>query len=128
MITAVLSGTSLWNTSEPFDGYVILAIVFPAGTTEIRPNGFATPDISLPTRIRIPIKSGVFNQNVKIPFNSSYEPISTKYCAFWFDCQDKPLAAPASSADFFIIDATPYVITIPTLTGGVFGTVVPTLT
>ena len=118
---ALLSGSPAWSTGTPFDGYVLISVVLPnLGVTQVTRVGMDGnyPNQRLPQRIRIPIKNGAFNDKTYIPFNSSLEPPNTQYEARWYDQFDNLIA---TNAAFFTVEATPFAISIPTLTAPTAG-------
>jgi hypothetical protein len=110
--TALLSGTVSWSNGDLFDGYVLLALSLPSGYTYASPIG-SWPNSTLPQFVRIPITAGAFSQQVAVFWNEDLEPPNCRYCAYWYDAQDTLLSGPSA---IFDIGASPYAITIPTLT------------
>jgi hypothetical protein len=122
--TAKLSSATqvLWDSGEPFDGFVAIYIALPGDhTLAALDNSYAN---LIPLRTVIPIVEGVYNQNCSLYFNADIEPPNTQYVAYWYDATKKRIA-PSGDGTLFTVTADPHVLTPPTLTVPPTATTVP---
>lgn len=106
----------LWSTTKPFNGWLVLGLAVPTLSSIPYPTiseDSTSPQVRLPIWTPIPITDGVINQNTKIFFTSTIEPPNCQYVAYWYDVNYEQIAGPSS---LFTVTASPYTLTVPTLT------------
>lgn len=128
---AKISGTFSWSNGDLFNGFLVLALVFPTSGGAAWPEITVEPNQSrqrIPVWITIPIKDGVANQQCGVFYNADIDPPNTKYASYYYDTSLKSVASPSSSSDFFTVSADPTTPTTYTLTVPTAGTAVPSPT
>jgi len=127
--TAKLSGTITWSDGSLFNGFGVVGVVLPTSASILWPELTIEPNEPrqrLPLWYTIPIKDGVFNQQLGVWFTDDINPPNTKYAIYYYDSSQKRVGSPASPSDFFTVTADPtappaYTLTVPTA-----GTTIPT--
>ena len=118
--------TITWSGGRVFDGYVLLLIALPslAGVSWTRISLKDTkPRLRIPTRVRVPIVTGVYDTNTQIWQTTSIQPPNVKYVALFYDSNDMLIN---SSGTLFTVTTNPYTLTPPVLTDPTATAVVPT--
>lgn len=110
-----------WSTGDLFDGYLVVKLVPPDGKTF---QVWEDSGVTTTTRFVFPVVDGVVSDVPKLPYSDSFTPPNTQYRDFWVD---KALNQVASGAAFFTVSASPYTITVPTLTASVVEPDLPVL-
>jgi hypothetical protein len=72
--------------------------------------------------IKIPVKDGVLETNTQVWYNAEIDPQGTKYIDYWYSASETLIA---QGAGLFTIGASPYTITVPTLTKPADATGIP---
>lgn len=129
--SAKLSGTITWSDGSNFNGFAVVALVFPTSGGSAWPELViepGSPRQRIPVWSTIPIVNGVFNQSCGLWFNADINPPNTKYAIFYYDAANKLVASPSSDSDFFTVTADPTTPTTYTLTVPTAGTAVPSPT
>ncbi len=125
---ATLTGSPVWDSGAPFDGWVRLALVLPTNSDGEWPSSVFSGQMGpqrLPIWIEVPIVQGVFNQQTKIWFNSSITPPNTKYVAYWYDRQNRRISPVGISPTPFTVSTASHAITLPTLAAPIASAVIP---
>ena len=108
--------TIQWVSGVPFNGYVLLLAALPSKTGTAYQSVFlrdCQPKTEVPKRIKIPIREGVYDTDVRVWRTDSLVPTLVRYCAFFYDDSDRLIA---NGASLFTITADPHTLTPPTLT------------
>ena len=110
--------TVAWSDGSVFNGYILIGIQMPSqGGTDypfVAMGGSGQdfyPIQRVPTFALTPIKSGKYDINTTIFFNSDLNPPNSVYRAWLYDDTRRQVAGPSSS---FTVSADPF--TPPTLT------------
>ena len=110
------ASTVLWSGGEPFNGYVLLLMALPnySGTVWTRVSlRDCKPKLRIPTRVKIPIREGVYDVDTRLWQTTSIIPPGVKYSSFFYDDTDRLIAV---GPDLFTVTVDPYVLAPPTLT------------
>ena len=110
------ASTITWVDTTPFNGYALLIMALPstsgAGWTRAILRD-TRPRLRVPTRVKVPIREGVYDVSSRVWFTSSLVPTQVKYASFFYDATDRLIA---NGPSLFSITATPYTLAPPTLT------------
>lgn len=118
--TATLTSSSpiKWVGGTLFDGFVMLGLCVPSGTTGAWPSlsigQGKYPSQKLPIWTVVPIVQGVLDPSAKLFFNSAIDPPGSKYAAYWLDSTKRRLY-PSGEGTLFTIETSPYNLTVPAL-------------
>ena len=118
--------TIQWVSGVPFNGYVLLLAALPSKSGTAYQSVFlrnCQPKTEVPKRIKIPIREGVYDTDVRVWRTDSLVPTLVRYCAFFYDDSDRLIA---NGASLFTITADPHTLTPPTLTDPDVATSCPT--
>lgn len=129
--TATLSGTVNWSDGSAFTGYVYVGLALPVNSDGVWTKAYlkdqSYPPVRIPRWTTVCIEEGVFDPQTKLYFNADLTPPGTKYLAYWYDQANRRIyPATGATAALFTIDATPFAITLPTLTLPTVASEVPT--
>lgn len=112
-----------WSSGTNFDGYVLILLAMPTGySTQSAFIQGQNPVMPIAKRWRFWISDGNIDQGSTIPYSVSIEPPNTAYAVYWYDLNDNLIAGPTS---LVTIGASPYVLTVPTLTAPASTSVIP---
>lgn len=121
-LIATLTGTVKYSDAVTlFDGWVLLLLAYPTGYTSASVANQLIPQ-RVADRAKCRIQQGVYDQSCRIIYNSALEPPNTKYVAYFYDNNDTQLGVTA----LFTVGASPFTITVPSMTAPVATVVVPT--
>lgn len=115
------SALQFWSdNATPFSGYLLLALSLPAGytTAQMDPK---FPRQRIPTRIKVPIVNGMYDQQTLVLYNSSITPPNTQYVAYWYDPNDTLISGPSvlfTVSNPVVVLPTP-TLTLPTVSGSI---------
>lgn len=119
---ATLTGTVTYSDGVTlFDGWVLLLLAFPSGYTYATVGDQLVPQ-QVGDHIRVRIQNGVYDGSARIYFNTSIQPPSTKYVAYFYDNENTQLGVTA----LFTVSSSPYTISVPSMTKPSATAVVPT--
>lgn len=117
--TATLTAASniQWaSSSVPFNGYVLLIMAPPSTGGAAWPRVHlrdVRPRLRVPTRVKVPIKEGVYDPHTSVWQTSALVPTQVLYASFFYDETDRLIA---NGPELFTITSTPYTLAPPTLT------------
>lgn len=94
-----------------FDGWVVLILAYPSGYTSATIANQLIPQI-IGDRFRVRIQQGVYDTSARVYYNTSLEPPNTKYAAYFFDNSGAQTGVTA----LFTVNASPFAITVPSMT------------
>lgn len=80
------------------------------------------PVMPIAQRWRFWVSDGNIDQGSTIPYSVSIEPPNSSYAVFWYDLNDNLIAGPTS---LVTIAASPYILTVPTLTAPLSTSIIP---
>lgn len=105
-----------WSGGKPFNGYVLLIMALPsaggAPWTRVALKD-TRPRLRVPTRIRVPIREGVYDPDTQIWRTDSLVPPNVKYSSFFYDSTDRLIAI---GPELFAVETATYTLAPPTLT------------
>ena len=115
--TIVASTTTVqWSNGKNFNGWLALGLAVPTMSGTPYPTisvDAEMPQVRVPQWTPIPITDGVINTNTFIYFTTTLEPPNCQYVAYWYDVNFVLVSGPSA---LFSVTASPYTITVPTLT------------
>lgn len=114
-----------WSGGTLFNGYVLLIMTPPntGGATWTRVSlKDCRPKLRVPTRVKVPIREGVYDPDTRVWQTTSIVPPNAKYSAFFYDDNDVLIAIGSA---LFTVTADPYTLAPPTLTAPTAETVSP---
>lgn len=123
--TLTSTTTIKWSGGRNFDGYVLLLMSLPTS------GGAAWTQVALinqyqklriPTRIKVPIRDGVYATDTQIWRTDSIVPPNVQYTAFWYDSTDRLIA---SGGTLFTVAVSSYVLDPPALTDPTLSVSIP---
>lgn len=101
-----------WSTGVPFNGYVVFTVNLPSPYTKVFLKD-TSPQLRVPTKIRIPIREGVYDSLSQIWQTSSLVPPTCTYSTVFYDSTDRSIANGAAT---FTVTSSLYTLNPPTLT------------
>ena len=112
---ALFDGTTVykWSDGNNFNGFVLIALVYPVGYTQIMYGNFS-PSLAVPQFMRVPIINGQANTACGIFLNADLVPDTTQYVAWYYDTTNTQIAGP--TVQFTVTTQgpfTPPILTLP---------------
>lgn len=126
-IAQLTSGSTIqWVSGVPFNGYVLLLAALPSKSGTAYQSVFlrdCQPKTEVPKRIKIPIREGVYDTDVRVWRTDSLVPTLVRYCAFFYDDSDRLIGTGPS---LFAVTTDPHTLTPPSLADPDVATSCPT--
>jgi len=122
----ISTNTIKWSGGRNFDGWVLLLMAMPkvdgVAWTRISLKD-KRPKLRVPTRVRVPIRDGVYDATTEIWQTTSLVPPQVKYAAFFYDDNNVLIATKSA---LFVVETDPYTLDPPSLPDPTAETNVPT--
>jgi len=104
----ISTNTIKWSGGRNFDGWVLLLMAMPkvdgVAWTRISLKD-KRPKLRVPTRVRVPIRDGVYDATTEIWQTTSLVPPQVKYAAFFYDDNNVLIATKSA---LFVVETDPY--------------------
>jgi len=104
-----------WSGGQPFNGYVLLIMALPsvggAQWTRVCLKD-SHPKVRVPTRVKVPIREGVYDPLTRIWRTDSLVPPNVRYSAFFYDDTDRLIAV---GPELFEVKTAEYELVPPVL-------------